>query len=143
MRRHATPGPLRGRDPLRLRFVVCFAAAIIVGLMGMHTLASSHVPAMSSTSQMTGTVVSEDHRAPSAPTEDPGYACATCSPGDGHDALMVMCVLALLATVLFLLVPRLIGGEPHGRDTWWPAIFAARPAPSRPPSLWELSISRT
>ncbi|WP_347125492.1 DUF6153 family protein [Microbacterium sp. SY138] len=138
---------LRTRLPRSTRWllVVCFSVAIIVGLLGMHTLASSHAPAMSSTTaEMAGSAVSEGHHgAASAPAEHSEHACATCSPEGGHDALMVMCVLALLATVLFLLVPRLIGLSPHGRAVWWSVVFVARPAPSRPPSLRELSISRT
>lgn len=137
---------LRTRLPRSTRWLllVCFAAAIIVGLMGMHTLASSHAPAMSSTAETTGATVPEGHHgAATAPVDDAGHGCVTCSPDGGHDALMVMCVLALLATVLLLLIPRLIRGRPQQRAAWWPVMFVARPAPSRPPSLRELSISRT
>jgi|TARA_B100000519_G_scaffold197767_1_gene206078 hypothetical protein len=131
---------LRARLPRPLRWLlaVCFASAVIVGLMGMHTISSAHGEPMTSMS------AAADHGHQASPADPEASAgCSSCGSGGDHDALMMMCVLALLATLLLLVLPR------EGR--WWlrSALLQLRssprprPAPSRPPSLLELSISRT
>lgn len=116
--------------------VALFAAAVIAGLLGMHTLSTAHQgPTITSS-----VAIDQGHTHHDQPATSSD--CADCSGGD-HDALMMICVLAVLAALIFF-SPSLrsvlhIRGPNHHR------AVAAAPLPrlQRPPSLVELSISRT
>ncbi|GGF40497.1 hypothetical protein GCM10010922_14880 [Microbacterium sorbitolivorans] len=133
---------LRERLPRMARWplAVFFAAALIVGLMGMHTLASPPVHPESAASATIAGHHSE--QAPAAQATDD--SCTSCTPGADHHTIMTMCALALLLTALVFLAPGFAYRVPRATvGAWLLAPFAVRTAPRRPPSLEELSISRT
>ena len=131
---------LRLPHPVRWLVAVCFAAAVIVGLMGMHTISSGHTaPTTSENVEMPGGA--PHHSSAPATGDEDAEACASCSPSGGHDVLMMMCVLALLAAALVLLVPRAAWSSVWERHALRPPVTRCRPAPDRPPSLLELSLS--
>lgn len=122
-------------------------ALVIVGLLGMHTLTADHAEAAP------GVATAADHRHPSGghvDTTTPGghtdsttsVACE-CGSSESHEAMIMTCVLGLLAGVALLVrvAPRLrlLRAATLGRIASHPI---ASHRPSRP-SRWELSISRT
>jgi hypothetical protein len=129
------PGP-RGLGHSLLA-LIAVTAAIIVGLLAMHSL-NSHTetaaPATSATMHDSGTA---DHGTAQPATDG---ECAECG---GHPGMLaIICVLVLLALSLLIVLPRL--------GLTWGAALRAGPAEvvratvfSRPPSLLVLCISRT
>ncbi|GAA1979594.1 DUF6153 family protein [Microbacterium pumilum] len=113
-------------------------AAIIVGLLAMHSLNShtAHAEPMAVLSVHDTNAI--DHGTAQPATEE------DCSDCGGHTSMLAMtCVLALLVASLLLLLPR------RG-ITWTAALRRAGPSPltrvttlSKPPSLLVLCISRT
>ena len=86
---------LRLPHPVRWLVAVCFAAAVIVGLMGMHTISSGHTaPTTSENVEMPGGA--PHHSSAPATGDEDAEACASCSPSGGHDVLMMMCVLCFV-----------------------------------------------
>lgn len=125
-------------------------AAVIVGLLGMHTLnlhgtAAAEAPAAVSFADAgaeSGHHVSAASHGSGDTSGALDTSCAGCS-SDDHAGMAMMCVLALLLFLLILLPPRLLRG--------WTANLLPRPvaegstAQPRPraPSLHVLCISRT
>ena len=142
------------RSPWRRLVIALFAVpAILVGLLAMHALTTdgmtdAGVSVASATHHATSqALVPLDATAammasnPGTPTpaEDCGGMC-----GPGHEMLGMICVLALLVTVvLFTLQLILNGWQPLKRIAVAIAATAAALAPPPPPSLHVLSISRT
>lgn len=129
---------------------VLLVAAVIVGLLGMHTLnlhgtAAADTPAAVMT---TDTESSSAHHgtAQAHPTGSPAGAadmsCAGCSTDD-HAGMAMMCVLALLLVLALLIAPGVLRSW-SGTLLRSPLIeiLTARFLP-RAPSLHVLCISRT
>jgi len=133
-RLHGGPVGLR-RSVLLL---IGVTAAIIVGLLAMHSL-NSHTPhAEPAAAVSVHEMGTPGHGDAQTWTED---NCVDC--GSHSNMLAMTCVLALLVVTLLLLLPR------HG-STWMavlrpPGPFGLTPVTSlsRPPSLLTLCISRT
>lgn len=121
----------------RWALIVLFAAGIVLGLLSMHTLSAGHGAPPAATAA--------DHGHAGAMGEQPGgdVGCADCGSPGGHESLTMVCVLGLLVTLL--LIGRSTHGPLHVRGPAAPAIGLpiAVPSVARPPSLDELSISRT
>lgn len=135
----------------RWALVVVFASLVMVGLLGMHTLSVGH------SDPVTAAAVSiEDAHASHVATEathvpatlhhtgtahDAG--CVDCGSGGMHDALMLACVLGLLVAILWVARPGVLVVLSRGPSIVTFVHAPPSPAPIRPPSLLELSISRT
>lgn len=137
----ARPLSSRGR---RLLIAVFAVPAILIGLLAMHVLTtagtgdSSASAAMATHHMSDTTLMSEAPGAPS-PAGDCGGFC-----GPSHDMLGMICVLALLVTVVLLSLHLiLIRWEELRRVVTDLAAKAAALAPPAPPSLHVLSVSRT
>lgn len=121
---------------------VLFATLIVSGLLGMHTLSTGHADhSFGSVDHGIHSAMSSTDSLDAAPALSAG--CAECGPQSEHSALAVACVLALLVVVWF--IARTGAGMLRARG---PNVSAIVPRPPdarllRPPSLWELSISRT
>lgn len=136
----------RGRRVMIALFAV---PAILIGLLAMHVLTTTGIgdsptssSAMPAHHPTTGTP-SDEFAATSpgmpASSEDCGGMC-----GPSHDMLGMVCVLALLATVILLSLHLvLIRWEQLRRFVHALPAKAAALAPPVPPSLHVLSISRT
>ncbi|MDR7233194.1 DUF6153 family protein [Agrococcus sp. BE272] len=118
----------------RLRSAALIAAALIIGLLGMHTLSGhdSHDPVIASAA------------APAAEHHEEAE-CECASPSPEHSMALMACVLALLVGLVVLHAPR--RGHLHSAP-WTRAGATLERAPRalprpRPPSLTLLSISRT
>lgn len=138
---------LRSSRGRRLLIAVFAVPAILTGLLAMHVLTSTGMGDSSAsaamTPHMTATLISEEPSAmnPTAPSaaEDCGGFC-----GPSHDMLGMICVLALLVTVVLLSLHLiLIRWEELRRIVTTLAAKATALAPPAPPSLHVLSISRT
>lgn len=123
-------------------------AAVIVGLLAMHTLnlhgtTSAHAPAAISIS-----VTDSAHHSASGMHEsggsasDLGPACTDCGT-NGHLGMAMACVLALLLILIVLVPPRLLPRWMHAVSRSVLRIDAAPRVMSRAPSLHVLCISRT
>lgn len=126
-----------------LLLLIVVTAAIIVGLLAMHSL-NTHTATDAghpTTISAAADVAADDHHAGNTAADEP---CADCGAGGHSDMLTLACVLALLATVLLLARPR-------GGSRWLsvlprpkPIVTPAKPrSGTRPPSLTALCISRT
>ncbi|MDF2824673.1 MAG: hypothetical protein K0R68_2081 [Mycobacterium sp.] len=133
-----------GRSMARtLLLLIALIAAVIVGLLAMHSL-NTHTAGETghqSTATAPVTTAIDVHHVGSTASDEP---CADC--GTGHaDMLTMACVLALLAAVLLLVGPRTtalrwLSTQPR------PGPLGAAVFPLtllRPPSLSVLCISRT
>ena len=160
-------GVPRGDAPRRRLLIFGLLALVLVGLLGMHVLNFSSGHGGHDTRSPVALITS-DHEAAdvgmggslgtlagahasgtmAAPDVAPGDAQCPNScedPAPGHAALMVGCVLALLAGVVLLLIPLVL------EHSWRSLVLAIRSLPlagtvlprPRPPSLLVLSISRT
>ena len=135
------------RVPLRLerrgRLLVALVAvpAILVGLIAMHFLAAADEVGPSIMTTSASTETSATALTTDSSEADCGLACITSS---GMSMSMV-CVLALLVTVIILAVlTTFIRRDPeltHRLVSLWRARIASLPPPA-PPSLHFLSISR-
>ena len=140
----------------RLLVLVPVALAVIMGLLGMHTLTGSHAsPAaettMASVHSAGVALATSVGGAGVAAVEDGSsvdHCTGDCSYPAGmpdHSMLMMVCVLALLAAVIILLAPTALAllaytlARVHARGR---SLLARLPHP-RPPSLIVLSVSRT
>ncbi len=125
-------------------------AAVVIGLLAMHTLNLHGTPAAHTPAAITASAsdaVGAHHAAAgthesSGTASDLGPGCADCGGGT-HLGMAMACVLALLLVLLVLVPPRLLPGWMH---------TAPRPLLverfidwllSRAPSLHVLCISRT
>jgi hypothetical protein len=135
--------------------LIGLTAAIIVGLLAMHSLnGHAETPGPTPSAQHSASVAPHDPLSASAQHADAHHATAggasTAQPADpegcpdcGHTGMLAMtCVLALLSVALLILLPRLGGGW-RGRLRSAPMRAAVAATFSRPPSLLVLSISRT
>ncbi len=131
----------------RTFLTVMAAVALIVGLLAMHTLSTGTAHAEPHT-----TVAIADHDQPAQMADagnatDTGHCPGDCGgPGNmpDHSMLLMICALALLAAVIVVLAPALLGGLGLNPGVRAPLRDAARALPRpRPPSLLVLSISRT
>lgn len=124
----------------RWALMVLFSAGVVIGLLGMHTLSSGH-------SEHSVTSVSaphQDHAESAGPLQVLDEGCADCGSTQGHAALMLVCVLGLLVTLLLLVRPIARGTlRLHGRDASFRQMLVPDSWVSRTLSLHELSISRT
>ncbi len=143
---------VRGARPqLSLRALLMLGGAtlmVIVGLLAMHTFTSE--PAGHGSVGLTHSAAGEEHATVAASTvASESTACegachVSTGHGQGHNEMLIACVLALLAGLLLLLPPILIhrhGLPPHRGVSLvrWEAIGIL----PRAPSLTFLSISRT
>lgn len=123
----------------RWALMVLFSAGVVIGLLGMHTLSSGH-----SEHSVTSVSASQHgHTESDGAQQALDEGCADCGSTQGHTALMLVCVLGLLVSVLLLVRPtpgvlRLRGPATSSRDLLVPDSWVPRT-----PSLHELSISRT
>lgn len=134
----------------RVLLGVLLVAAVIVGLLAMHTLNLHGTPAADTPSAMS---MAASDPAPASPHAADGHgsgssqdersmSCAGCGTDD-HSGMAMMCVLALLLVLLLLVPPRVLRGGAGTVPRTAPAeILIARLLP-RPPSLHVLCISRT
>lgn len=137
----------------RLAIALFAVPAILIGLLAMHVLTSDGMtesaavhPMSSGHTTDTALVHGADEAMVSsmspglpAPAEGCGGLC-----GPGHDMLGMICVLALLVTVVLLSLHLiLIRWEEVRHIVSTLAAKAAALAPPAPPSLHVLSISRT
>ncbi|CAN5212015.1 hypothetical protein BH11ACT2_BH11ACT2_01660 [soil metagenome] len=132
-------------------FVVVFAVpAILIGLLAMHVLTAG---SMNEAPMASPSIVSVAHHSDAAATpagmgtapsleKSAGDCGGPCMPS--HDMFNMLCVLALLATVILFAARLLLSS--------WPVLMsvlsklhrkAVSLAPPLPPSLHVLSISRT
>jgi len=134
--------------------VVVFAVpAVLIGLVAMHSLTSggmnetaiTTLPSASVGHHTSSTVPLADMvaMAPSHDAPAPGGDCGgPCMPS--HDMLGMLCVLALLVTVIVFAMRLLLGALPALRSVLGTLHRkAVALAPPSPPSLHVLSISRT
>ncbi|NNG18793.1 hypothetical protein HJ590_04240 [Naumannella sp. ID2617S] len=154
-RAHHAPAGVRG-----LLLTTAAAILIIAGLLGMHTLTTSHDATMitgvsSAPTHAIDTTAGDDGSASvtdamMSAADAPATAEAHCAGGDcgtsmPDHTMLTMCVLALLSAAIVLLAPAAL--------RWFrttapflmlrPALLLRTLPPSRPPSLRVLSISRT
>lgn len=155
MRRTLMLDRLRNSRGCRLMIAVFAVPAILVGLLAMHVLTTTgldetgtsashtahHADAKSLADAAAGSMVmsalNTDQRAPS-----PDGCAGPCGPS--HSMLSMICVLALLVTVLLFTVQLILTGWRSVRPMVATLIAstAVLLAPP-PPSLTLLSISRT
>ncbi len=148
------PARLRNSRGRRLAIALFAVPAILVGLLAMHVLITGGM------SDAGASPASPNHHASEAAivaSGDAGMAMGDPSPdapapaegcgglcGPGHDMLGMICVLALLVTVVLLSLHLiLIRWEAVQRVVAALVAKAAALAPPAPPSLHVLSISRT
>ena len=123
--------------------LVAVTAAIIVGLLAMHSLNNGHTE----TAAPASAAAIHEHDAMDPGVADHGTSqlgtdgeCADCG---GHAGMLAMaCVLALLSVTLLFIVPR-VEINPAAALRAGPAPTARWTRPARPPSLLDLCISRT
>ena len=132
-----------------------FAALVIAGLLGMHTLSTGHsdsrVAAISMGTISMGTAsigtasmdADHGHAAPGPMEADADSGCLDCGTSDSPHAMMMACVLGLLVTLLLVCRtgPGLV--RARGPSIVVPFLRAPISLRPRPPSLTVLSISRT
>ncbi|WP_127474202.1 DUF6153 family protein [Microbacterium sulfonylureivorans] len=132
---HRTPGWL---------VVATFAALLIVGLLGMHTLSSAHSPPDLGTETTHAMTADAGHAHETSTPAGTGLEseCSDCAT-DGQHVMAMACVLGLLATLLLICRARpglvRVNGTSIVDAVLRPAVVRLRP----PPSLNLLSISRT
>jgi quinol-cytochrome oxidoreductase complex cytochrome b subunit len=120
--------------------------AILIGLLAMHFVTTGNMseanPSQSSVS-MAAPASSDLTMGASSPTSTIVHDFVGASM-PSHDMLGVMCILALVAGVIFLGMPLLGSGWAHLRRILTAVqLTAGALAPPTPPSLHVLSISRT
>jgi hypothetical protein len=128
-------------------------AAIILGILGMHIFNGNHHGPASTAQPAAATAAADhtlqDHMQDSTavlPTEPCTADAAGCTGpcGDGHDLMGAVCVLMVVVTALAaILVPqRFRWRNRHGLHGPPNPLALALPV-LRPPSLVQLSVSRT
>lgn len=134
----------------RWLFAALFAALVIAGLLGMHTLSTAHsdsgVAAVSMGTGSMGTASMDAdhvHAAPGSMDADADPGCLDCGTSNSPHAMIMACVLGLLVTLLLVCRagPGLV--RARGPSIVAPFLRAAINLRPRPPSLTVLSISRT
>lgn len=129
----------------RWLFAALFAALVIAGLLGMHTLSTAHsdVHVAAASTGTTTMDAAHMHSAPGSMDADADSGCLDCGQGGSHHAMSMACVLGLLVTLLLVCRarPSLVGSR--GPSIVAPFLSAVGALLPRPPSLITLSISRT
>lgn len=143
-----------------LRFVLfggLLVAAIIPGLLAMHTLNLHGTPSAHAPAALSATVADsgEPHQGvahhssagspgltTSGTAHDRGGSCVDCG-GDDHLGMAMTCVLALLLALLVLVPPRLLPEWMHTAPRRFLVKRFIDRLLSRAPSLHLLCISRT
>ena len=129
----------------RWLFAALFAALVIAGLLGMHTLSTAHsdVHVTTASAVTTTTDAEHVHAASGSMDADADAGCLDCGQRGSHHAMIMACVLGLLVTLLLVCraKPSLVGS--FGPSIVAASLRAAGALPPRPPSLIVLSISRT
>jgi len=124
-------------------------AAVIVGLLAMHTLNLHGTPVAHAPAVISVTATDADHthhgavssHESSATADDP-RGCADCGTG-AHLGMAMACVLALLLALLVLVPPRLLPGWLSSRPRPALVVRVVDRMRSGAPSLHVLCISRT
>lgn len=136
--RHAASSATPAR---RLIILLLAVSAIVFGILAMHTL---NLMADSS-SPLSTSMTSAAHHAETMSSDVGSQSCTDdCGPIDHEMASMTLCVLALLAGVLFVAA----GVASWRQEQRWGPLLARiidvlRVVTLAPPSLHVLSISRT
>ncbi len=138
IRTAATPAAGLLRNFLVLALAV---AGVVIGILAMHTL---NLMADSSSPLTTATVAAAHHTETTTPNTAAPHCDNNCGPVDHEMSSMTLCVLALLAGVLFVAA----GVASWRQEQRWGPVLARlldplRAAVPAPPSLHVLSISRT
>lgn len=138
-----TPHPNTIRMMSRVALLVALAAAIIVGLLAMHSTTSMPAHASSASAGEHSALIVPPHPDAATTGVTPIADCAGCA--DDMSMSTMWCVLALLTTVLLLITPR---GTRLGRQRRLPFLrgsLPGLPVRVRPHalSLTVLCISRT
>lgn len=126
----------------RLLVALLASAAIIAGLLAMHTL-NAQADDASTTTVVSATTLMPDHSVHAA-GQAGAVECGSSCPSDmpPHDMSVMACVLALLLLVLVVDIPMLsrlaVAAAPPGPASQWLSTAIA----AQPPSLRVLSISR-
>lgn len=140
---NATRTRLHPRMPWRWMLSVLLAALVMVGLLSMHTLMTGHSEAPSGGVSS----IEAEHGHGSSPNAGAlsESACESCTSGGMHDALSVVCVIGLLAAALWAARsgPGVIRRRRSARTVLARLVAVPTSAMTRPPSLLDLSISRT
>lgn len=139
-----TQPPVQPPRSARWLLVTLFAAAVITGLLGMHTFSTTHADVFLSAAPAGATSHAEHmHHSPPSAQAHPEADCGDCGQSGSHHAMAMACVLGLLVTLVLVCRarPSLVGGR--GPSIVAPFLRAASTLLPRPPSLIVLSISRT
>ncbi|MGM0928977.1 MAG: DUF6153 family protein [Actinomycetota bacterium] len=129
-------------------------AAIILGILGMHTLSLSHltpaapVQTVGAEEQATGHASHQTHHLDAASSSlgaEGGLHLAACAGpcGSGHDVMTAVCVLMITGLVSLLFTPKQLRLKVRHGLRAPPCPANAHSVLSRAPSLVQLSISRT
>ncbi|MGZ0711946.1 DUF6153 family protein (plasmid) [Coraliomargarita sp. W4R53] len=122
----------------RLLITLTLAVMIVVGLLGMHVLSSSHsaLPA-----EHAATSMAAHEQVSVGPTIE--ASCADCTAHDDHGIMAMTCVLGLLLLLALFTRPTLQLVSSDNRTFMTQAPLRATAIAPRSPSPQELSISRT
>lgn len=133
---------VRPRRPLRRVTTGCaLVLALVAAVLLMHAPLAAPADAGPAVAHHLGDGAHPTH----GPAEATIASCAMCGdPGDRH-ALGVDCLLMLVFGAFALVLARAAGhaGRRGGIFRSFVRLAAPSPAVRPPPSLWELSISRT
>lgn len=120
---------------------------IVLGLLGMHTLsgdAMGHGPGMSMSAGHASGASPHDPAGPASPVSSGAPDTADVSEPPLHSAMLMSCVLALLAALTLIAPPTAsVGLRPRLHRMPGGRASLTRAAPPRPPSHIVLCISRT
>jgi hypothetical protein len=131
--------------PHRWLLAALFAALVIAGLLGMHTLSTAHTEMQVAAASTETAAMDAEHVQVASGSMDPDTdsGCLECGTSDSHHAMIMACVLGLLVTVLLVCraKPGLI--RARGPSIVTPFVRSAVRLLPRQPSLTVLTISRT
>lgn len=140
--------------PRNIWITYAIVLLLIVGIVAMHSFpgnmtAHDALLPVSATAESGGNAHPTEEGPPAGPasaaTADCDASCAHgTAPDHGHLGMLMLCMLALLTGLLFLIRPALFRlSRAAAQSAGW--LTRALPAPpaARPPSLFALSISRT
>ncbi len=124
----------------RWALIVMLAAGVVSGLLAMHILSAGHgdtaMTSMSAPAAQDRSPTMDEHA-----VAEPG--CADCGSTGDHEAAMLACVLGLMVALLLAIRPGSVLCRVREPSLRFVSVSAPVPRPPWPPSLHELSISRT